>query len=115
MMCPTLPSFGQSSSISALDEEAGVKGGQKKREAECLPFSTAAQSGDLEEDNSPKDYRPPLTPIGAGEAEEGSVQVLLNQHYYRAGCRQGALFTTCTILLIQKQIIFPSVSVILSV
>lgn len=94
-MCPTLTSFSQSSSISALDEEAGVTGGGN-REDECLPFYSPQPNRVTWRRTTPlkTTVRPSHPLVGAGEAEEGSVRVLLNQQYYRAGYRQRALFTT---------------------
>lgn len=72
MMCPAVPWISRGSSISAAGEEAGVKMG--KGEDECLPlFSAAAQSADLEEDNSPKDDRPPPAAIGGSCGRIGAA------------------------------------------
>lgn len=50
----------------------GFKVKEKKRVCSFL-FYTAAQSGYLEEDNSPNDYSPPLVPIGCCQAQQQEI------------------------------------------
>lgn len=113
MMCPTLTLLSQSSSISALVEEAGVKGGKKKRRERSRVFAFFSPQPNRvtwRRTTPLKTTVRPLHPlVGAGEAEEGSVRVLLNQQYYRAGYLQRVLFTTYTILFMKILINFPSV------